>query len=436
MNDPFKITEPTCISFSGGRTSAYMLWKNYAALELFINLPKQPHFNFITREDSPDHQDLLHFQQLLLEPLWMNGLFVDPISRNPLSPFSKGVDILNFKHIWNIQQGSIQIPMHADSCSPACSYNQHCRNFWIACIPINVIEFAVWCSRFPVPASSTNNEPLAELVSFSLDIISPIGNHALTPLNECTVKSLTAYFTANRAGPIDFGNITGLVGWARHWPMYVNKFRWNEYFQLLNNNSIDKITRTSFWKLLHRSHIPMSKKPYAACKFCQDTFIEEPFSPEHSVFGCPRAKAFWFQVFSYILKIEPDFHQEITFMIIISLGLYNLNPNLRIPGTIVNAIHNIIGLGIHVLTSYPIESAESLDSTIARYRIVFKNFISNLFCSKIESHISDYGHTSEFFPACRAKLNSEASMWLILEDRISASVELPSWSDYTYCDPF
>ena len=63
MSDPFKITEPTCISFSGGRTSAYMLWRVLQsngglpdeAIVCFANTGKEDEKTLEFVRDCSDH---------------------------------------------------------------------------------------------------------------------------------------------------------------------------------------------------------------------------------------------------------------------------------------------------------------------------------------------------------------------------------------------
>ena len=64
MVDPFKITGPTCISFSGGRTSAYMLWRVLQAHQMslpddavvcFANTGKEDEATLRFVRDCGDH---------------------------------------------------------------------------------------------------------------------------------------------------------------------------------------------------------------------------------------------------------------------------------------------------------------------------------------------------------------------------------------------
>lgn len=57
MRDPFKIDRPTCISFSGGRSSAYMLWR---VLQSNGGLPAEAHVMFgNTGKEDPKTLDFI-----------------------------------------------------------------------------------------------------------------------------------------------------------------------------------------------------------------------------------------------------------------------------------------------------------------------------------------------------------------------------------------
>ena len=421
------------------RSDMQMLWVNYASISNFISLPKNTISNLTKGNNNPTRQELYSFNMLLLEPLWLNKLFVNPTTSKSISPTSHVGNLGLFRDIWSLQLRSFVIPIHETTCSATCSHDHNCRLFWESCIPPLIAQFAEWCSPhyMHIPPNSTQ----VESTMFTLQI-HPTPNHDAIPLPECSVKILTAYYTSIRAsaGPADPSLITGVCGWIKHWPQHTNSFTWKAYFELIDQQEIDKSARDAYWKLLHRCHIPRAKNTltntaYVRCKNCAFLNTGELFNPEHAIFGCPVILQFWERITNYILKINQYFDQNISFLTIISLGLHNMENSQDCPFNIRTATYNIIGLGIKALTTYPIESSNSIQMLLVSFRQQFRNFIKNAVEAKINAHLSKYGPNQEYYPALRNTMALELSIWTIIFDKNPASLRAPTWSDYTYVDP-
>ena len=416
-----------------------ILWSNYASISGFISLPKRTISTLKKGNNLPTKKDLLFFHQLLHEPLWLNNLFLDPLTSKVNTPTSPMVDLLLFNNIWSIQLRSISLQDHVSTCSATCKHNHECALYWTRCIPTPIVEFAEWCSPFYTPGIHTNDNKQLESTEFTLQI-HPNPTHEAVPLPQCSVKLLTTYYTSLKAGPPDVNSITGVCTWIEHWPQYKDTFTWKAYFELLEIQDIDKSARDAYWRLLHRCHVPRSshtitETPYAYCKLCETLNMQVLFNPEHAIFGCPRTIQFWKAIASYIVKINPHFEHTISFLTIISLGLHNMKPIHDFPINIRTATHNIIGLGIKTLTKFPIDSATSLLESLNNFRQQIRHFIKFSVEARINIHTEKHGTDPDYVPALRISIASAFSLWTILRDNNPASTCTPAWSDYTYVDP-
>ena len=409
-----------------------MLWVNYESISNFILIPKKTTTTLKKNRDNPTILDMQFFQQLLSEPLWLNQLFLNP------NPTSQIIDLLLFKEIWSIQSGSLFIPTHETTCSDSCMHDDKCYQFWESCIPSHIIDFASWCSPHYIPTTNQNYNTPNESTVFILELL-PYSTHDAIPLPECSVKSLTAYYTSIRAGLPNLNLITGVCGWKKHWPQHIMLFTWKKYFELVDRQCIEKTVRSAYWKLLHRCHVPMAKNsltntPYVYCKFCISLNRQELFNPEHAIFGCPKVLQFWHCLITYVMRINHYFDNNLSFLTIISLGLHNMDSH-ECPSDIMIATHNIIGFGIKTLTSFPIDSSDSLEMSLISFRHQFRHFIKNVVESKINTHLPNHGPDPSLSPVLRSAVALELSVWNILRDSNPGSHHTPTWSDYTYVDP-
>ena len=162
---------------------------------------------------------------------------------------------------------------------------------------------------------------------------------------------------------------------------------------------------------------------------------EQQFNPEHAIFECPSVLQFWQHIITYVLKINPNFDHNLSFLTIISLGLHNMEHGQNCHINIRTATHNIIGLGIKTLSMYPVDSSKSTQASLVSFRQQFQHFIKTTVDSKINDHLSKHGPDPDLYPALRSSLARELSIWTILRDKNPASLYAPAWSDYAYANP-
>ena len=158
------------------------------------------------------------------------------------------------------------------------------------------------------------------------------------------------------------------------------------------------------------------------------------FNHEHAIFGCPKAQQFWLCIITYVKKVNYLFDNNISFITIISLGLHNMTGQ-DCTDNIVTAVHNIIGLGIQTLTTFPIDSSDSLQTSLLSFRHLFRQFIRSVVESKVNAHLLKHGPNLDLYPALRSSLALELSTWTVMRDNNPMSPHIPTWSDYTYADP-
>ncbi len=95
----------------------------------------------------------------------------------------------------------------------------------------------------------------------------------------------------------------------------------------------------------------------------------------------------------------------------------------------------IVGLGIQTLTTFPIDSSDTLQMSLLSFRQLFRQFIRNVIESKINAHLLKHGPNQDLYPALRSSLALELSTWTVTRDNNPMSLHIPTWSDYIYADP-